>query len=129
MGVVVCRMCCPTHAVSEVSAVWPCVFCVLIVGWVAGFRLFTIYGTSNVQCVWRVPHGVCPLTHQTCFLGCGGCGRRSKVRHCGRRSNVRQCQLMRHLLEFAVSRAERKAARTWRGCCCVNDVYPRPYRK
>ena len=42
---------------------------------------------------------------------------------------MRQCQLMRHLLEFAVSRAERKAARTWSGCCCVNDVLPRPYKK
>ena len=42
---------------------------------------------------------------------------------------MRQCQLMRHLLEFAVSRSERKAARTLRGCCRVQDVLPRPYRK
>ena len=44
---------------------------------------------------------------------------------------MRQCQLMSRLplLEFAVSRAERKAARIWSGCGCVEDVLPRPYRK
>ena len=35
---------------------------------------------------------------------------------------MRQCQLMRKLLEFVGSRAERKAARTWSGCGCVEDV-------
>ena len=42
---------------------------------------------------------------------------------------MRQCQLMRKLLEFAGSRAERKAARTWSGCGCVEDVLTRSYRK
>ena len=53
MGVVVWRMYCPAHTGNEVGcgvgsertvnymnvcAVWPCEFCVLIVGWAAGFR-------------------------------------------------------------------------------------------
>ena len=44
MGVVL-MMCCPAHTGNEVScgvdgvlcAVWPCGFCVLSVGWVAGY--------------------------------------------------------------------------------------------
>ena len=34
-----------------------------------------------------------------------------------------------HCLEFAVSRAERKAARKWSGYGCVEDVLPRLCRK
>ena len=33
------------------------------------------------------------------------------------------------LFEIAGSRAERKVARTLSGCCCVKDVFPRPYRR
>ena len=43
---------------------------------------------------------------------------------------MRQCQLIRLLLlEFAGSRADRKAARMWSGSDRVKDVLPRPYRK
>ena len=59
MGVVVCRMCCPTHAVSEVSAVWPCVFCVLIwdglpasgLSEYMGPAMFNACGVSLMACV------------------------------------------------------------------------------
>ena len=50
---------------------------------------------------------------------------------------MRQCQLHEvkgeavsvNQLEFAGSRADKKAARMWSGCDCVKDVLPHPYRK
>ena len=41
---------------------------------------------------------------------------------------MRQCQLMTQSTSVG-NRAERKAARTWIGCNCVEDVLPRPFRK